>query len=110
MFTSLNRLLDRSSVSAATEIVALALGGCHHSSSSTPTLAYISIAPVTATVQVGATQQLTVTGSYTNNTTANLTTTATYASSGAAATVSAAGVVTGVSAGTTMHWGVKLYC
>lgn len=65
-----------------------------------PTLTSITVEPSAPTVAIGATQQLTVTGHYSDTTTVTLTTGLTYASSATAfATVSASGLVTGVATG-----------
>ncbi len=68
-----------------------------------PTLASIAIAPDPASVSVGATLQLTVTGTYSDSSTADLTAQATFQSSAAdKATVSSpGGLVTGVAEGAT---------
>ena len=60
----------------------------------------ITVAPTAPTVLIGATQQLTVTGHYSDSTTAVLATGLTYGTSaGGVATVSSSGLVTGVGAG-----------
>jgi uncharacterized protein YjdB len=65
-----------------------------------PTLTSITVAPATPTVAIGATQQLTVTGHYSDSSTVTLTTGLTYASSATGvATVSGSGLVTAVAAG-----------
>jgi uncharacterized protein YjdB len=64
------------------------------------TLTSITVAPTSPTVAIGATQQLTVTGHYSDSSTATLTTGLTYGTSaGGVATVSSSGLVTGVGAG-----------
>ncbi len=66
-----------------------------------PTLRSLAITPGTVTIDVGATQQLTVTGTYDDGSTADLTADATFTSSERTfATVSAGGLVTGVAEGT----------
>lgn len=78
--------------------LALALAGCGGSSS--VVLSSIGVSPSTATLTLGTTQQLTVTGKYSNGTTQDVTSKATFTSTNpAVATVSASGVATGVSAG-----------
>ena len=64
------------------------------------TLTSITVAPTAPSIAVGASQQLTVTGNYSDSTTATLTTGLTYASNATGvATVSASGLVAGVAAG-----------
>ena len=66
-----------------------------------PMLESIAVAPETATIDVGATQQLTVTGTFDDSSTSDQTSEATFMSNAmAVATVSAGGLITGVSAGT----------
>ncbi|HXW90815.1 MAG TPA: choice-of-anchor D domain-containing protein [Terriglobales bacterium] len=63
-------------------------------------LTSLAITEPSATLAVGATEQLTATGTYANGTTGNVTDAATWSSSNTAvATVSSTGVVTGVAAG-----------
>jgi uncharacterized protein YjdB len=65
------------------------------------TLAGITVGPTTSEITVGATQQYTATGTFSDNSTANITSSVTWSSSSsAAATVNSAGLATGVSAGT----------
>ncbi|WP_164018512.1 Ig-like domain-containing protein [Pyxidicoccus trucidator] len=68
----------------------------------TPTLSSVSVAPATVTLAGGATQQLTVTGTYSDGTTKNVNASATFVSdTPAVATVSStSGLVTAVAAGT----------
>jgi uncharacterized protein YjdB len=67
-----------------------------------PVLQSITLSPTSASVTVGAKQQFTATGNYSNGTTQNLTSSATWSSSVPTdATVSAAGSATGVAAGST---------
>jgi len=69
-------------------------------SASTVTLVSIEITPANAHVAVGASLQLTATGTNSNGTTQNLTSSVTWSSSSTAvATISSAGVATGVAAG-----------
>jgi 6-phosphogluconolactonase (cycloisomerase 2 family) len=78
------------------------LAGC--SGSSTPkTLTSIAVTPATpAHLKVGATQQFTATGAYSDGTTSDITATVTWTSgTPATATISTAGLATGVAAGTT---------
>ena len=63
------------------------------------TLQSISVTPASSTVIVGATQQYTATGSYSDNSTQNLTSTVTWSASDANATINASGLATGVTAG-----------
>ena len=68
----------------------------------TVTLTSISVTPSTASIAVGATQQFTATGTYSNASTANISSTAAWTSATpAAATVSSAGLATGVASGST---------
>ncbi|MBP1752651.1 MAG: hypothetical protein H6Q57_1487, partial [Geobacteraceae bacterium] len=61
----------------------------------------IAVTPANPTIQTGATQQFTATGSYSDGSTQNITTQVTWASTNTAvATINAAGLATGVSAGT----------
>ncbi|WP_342373760.1 Ig-like domain-containing protein [Myxococcus stipitatus] len=63
----------------------------------------LRVTPASAAVQVGATQQFTLQGSYGDGTTADVTSTATWSSSDTAqATISAAGLAMGVAAGGTV--------
>jgi uncharacterized protein YjdB len=64
------------------------------------TLDSITIEPTTAEIAVGATQQFSATGIYSDDTTADLTSAATWFSDDAAATISAAGLATGEGEGT----------
>ncbi len=64
------------------------------------TLSSIAVSPATATLQTGATIQLTATGSYSDGSTADITTQAVWTSANSAvASVDARGNVTGVAAG-----------
>jgi uncharacterized protein YjdB len=66
-----------------------------------PTLVSIAVTPASPTLAPGATQQLTVTGTYSDSSTANLTAGSTFVSSSTgAATVNATGLVTAVAVGT----------
>jgi len=68
--------------------------------SAAPTLISIAIAPATASIAAGATQQFTATGTYSDNSTQNITASVTWSSSATSiATINAAGLATGVSAG-----------
>ncbi|GAC1636306.1 MAG: hypothetical protein NVS9B14_14900 [Candidatus Acidiferrum sp.] len=69
----------------------------------TKTLTSIAVTPASpAHLKVGATQQFTATGTYSDNTTADITATVTWTSgTPATATISTAGLATGVAAGTT---------
>ena len=67
-----------------------------------PTLVSIAVTPASSTLAPGATQQLTVTGTYSDSSTANLTAGSTFVSaSPGVATVSAGGLVTAVAVGST---------
>ena len=100
------------SVSLITLSLALLLSGCGGGGNSipiqtpTPTpnvaLVSINIAPAAATIAVGATQQFTATGNYSDGTTKDLTSVAIWSSSSAnAATLAASGLATGTSQGDT---------
>ncbi len=68
---------------------------------SAPMLSGIAITPSSAGFQVGQSQQLAVTGSYSDGSTGNLTSSAVYTSSNpSVATVNGGGLVTGVASGT----------
>jgi hypothetical protein len=68
-----------------------------------PTLVSIAVAPVNSTVNVGKTQQMMATGTYSDSSTQILTSQVTWSSSmTAVATISSGGLVTGVATGTTM--------
>lgn len=68
-----------------------------------PTLSSIAVTPATATINIGATQQYTATGSYSDGSTAVITNSVTWSSSiGTFGTVAASGMATGVAAGTTV--------
>src|SRR5512137_997510 len=78
-------------------VPSLLLAGC---GASDVTLSGITMTPGSATLGVGATGQLTVTGTYSDGTRAPMTTGLTYSSSApAVAAVSSSGVVTGLSVG-----------
>jgi Protein of unknown function (DUF3443)/Bacterial Ig-like domain (group 2) len=81
----------------------LVLTGCGGGGSSpAPTLVSIAVAPLSPSVAVGSTQQLTATGTYSNNTTQNLTALVTWTSTNAGvATISTTGLARGVATGTT---------
>jgi hypothetical protein len=67
-----------------------------------PTLTSIAVTPSAPSIAVGAAQQFTATGTYSDASTQNLTAQVTWASSNpGVATVNASGLATGVSAGTT---------
>jgi len=77
--------------------------GCGSSPGVTPpnkALVSISAAPTTASIRVGATQQFTATGTYSDGSTADVTSSATWTSSSTSvATVSTGGLATAVAAG-----------
>ncbi len=67
----------------------------------TPVLTGIAVTPATASIQVGATQQFTATGSYSDDSTADVTADAVWTSSDElVASVSAGGLATGLALGT----------
>ena len=69
---------------------------------SPPTLSSIAVTPANPTINTGATQQFTATGTYSNGSTQNITSQVTWTSSSTAvATVNANGLATGASAGGT---------
>ncbi len=107
-------------VSAAILIAAtLTLAGCGGSSAAAPTqgtLVSIAVTPLSPTVPLGLTQQLTATGTYSNGTTQNITDSVTWSSATqSVATVSnssgsqgeAAGVTMGTSAITATEGGIS---
>jgi hypothetical protein len=66
-----------------------------------PTLNSIAVTPATPTIQAGATQQFTATGTYSDNSTQDVTSQVTWASSNSAvASINSTGRATGVAAGT----------
>ena len=68
---------------------------------STPTLTSISVTPTSPSLAIGATQQLTATGTYSDSSTKDLTSTVTWnSSSTSVATISAGGKITAVASGT----------
>lgn len=67
-----------------------------------PTLSSIEVTPATATINVGATQQYTATGSYSDGSSAVITNSVTWSSSNVAfGTVAASGMASGVAVGST---------
>jgi Domain of unknown function (DUF4082)/Bacterial Ig-like domain (group 2)/Putative Ig domain len=67
-----------------------------------PTLSSIAVTPANPSINTGATQQFTATGTYSNGSTQNLTSQVTWTSSSTSvATISSGGLASGVSAGTT---------
>ena len=65
-----------------------------------PTLTSIAVTPANPTIQTGATQQFTATGTYSDNSTQNITSQVTWVSSNTSvATINSAGLATGVSPG-----------
>jgi uncharacterized protein YjdB len=94
-----------SAVAAGSTTVTAALDGVRASASVTvavtaPTLTTIAVTPSAPNIAVGATQQFTATGTYSDGTTANVTSTVTWTSSATTvATITSAGVATGVAAG-----------
>jgi len=77
--------------------------GCSGPVTNTKTLTSIAVTPASpAHLKVGATQQFTATGTFSDGTTSDITATVTWNSgTTATATISAAGLATGVAAGTT---------
>jgi hypothetical protein len=86
--------------------LALATMGCRGLVSTTsvpPTLTSISVAPPSASILVGATQQFTATANYSDGTTANVSSTASWTDvPTTVATTNSSGLATGVTAGSTM--------
>ena len=66
-----------------------------------PTLNSIAVTPANPTIQTGATQQFTATGTYSNGSTQNITTQVTWASSSTTVATISGSVATGVSTGIT---------
>ena len=93
-------------VSAGTTTISAALAGVTNSTVLTvqtpPTLTSIAVTPANPTNLVGATQQFTATGTYSDSSTQNITSQVTWTSSSTGvATINASGLATAVSAGTT---------
>jgi hypothetical protein len=93
-------------VSAGSTTISAALAGVTNGTALTvqtpPTLVSIAVTPTSATNLVGATQQYTATGTYSDSSTQNLTSQAAWTSSKTAvATINASGLATAVSAGST---------
>ena len=108
MLVILKSLLARSTALGAALVLMLGLtacgGGGGGGGSTTPpptvTLSSIAMSPASATLAVAGTQQLTVTGNYSDGSTKNLTSSASYTSSATGiATVSASGDVTATAPG-----------
>jgi len=94
-------------VSAGSTTISATLAGVTGSTTLTvqtpPTLASIAMTPAKPTILVGATQQFTATGTYSNGSTQNLTSQVTWTSSKTAvATINTNGLATAVSAGATV--------
>ncbi len=93
------------SVSLLSALLASPLTGCgnaHGTTVSQKSVKSIGVAPATANMAVGATQQFTATATYNDSTTANVTSMATWTTANSAiATVSSSGMVTAIAAGTT---------
>jgi trimeric autotransporter adhesin len=67
----------------------------------TPTLTSIAVTPATASISIGATQQFTATGTYSDNSMKNISSTVTWNSATAGVgTISTTGLATGVAVGT----------
>jgi len=95
------------SVSAGATTISAALAGVTGGTTLTvqaaPTLASIAVTPANPTIAVGATQQFTATGTYSDGSTQNLTSRVTWTSSKTAvATINTNGLATAVSAGATV--------
>jgi uncharacterized protein YjdB len=75
-------------------------GGASNPGGGAPALTSIQVTGPSATMTAGQKQQMTATGTYSDNTTKDLTSTAAWSSSSAAVTVVAGGMVTAVSPGT----------
>ena len=93
-------------ISVGNTSIQATLGGVSGSTGLTvvspPTLTSIAVTPANPTILVGASQQFTATGTYSDNSTQNLTSQVTWSSSQAAvASVSAGGLATAASAGST---------
>jgi N-acetylneuraminic acid mutarotase len=85
-------------------MLSLTLAACGGGGSSVPppvTLQSVTVAPGAPTLRVGAQQQLSATGAYSDNSTKDLTAVATWTSSATSVAKVAGGVVTGVSPGST---------
>jgi O-glycosyl hydrolase len=94
-------------VSVGTTTISAALAGVTNSTVLTvktpPTLTSIAVTPTNPTILVGATQQFTAIGTYSDGSTQNLSSRVTWTSSKtAAAAINTNGLVTGVSAGATV--------
>src|SRR5579864_8111167 len=87
-------------------LIVIANTGCGGGSPSVPppkTLKSISVAPSTANIAAGATQQFTATGTYSDGSTANLSSTASWTvATPAVATINSNGLTTGVAAGSSI--------
>ena len=97
-------------VSTGTSVISATSGSISAATNLTVTpitLSSIAIAPVNPTMPVGATQQLTIIGTYSNGSTANLTntTTFTFATTTVAQVGATTGLVTGVAAGSSVVTG-----
>lgn len=93
---------------SATLLILFSSCGGGNSGGTTPTptptvsLSSITVTPATATIALGATQQFTATGHYTDGSTKDLTSTATWSSSVTnVATIAASGLATSISQGST---------
>jgi hypothetical protein len=86
-------------------VLVIANTGCGSSSGTVPpakTLTSISVGPSSASIAVGATQQFTATGTYSDHSTADITSTASWTATPASvATTSSSGLATGMTAGAT---------
>ena len=95
-------------VSAGTTTIKASSGNISGSATLTvtaATLSYITVTPASPNIALGATEQFTATGTYSDNTTKNITTSVAWSSSSAVATISntagSNGLVTSFAAGTT---------
>lgn len=89
-------------LSVSLVIVSTGCGGGNSGGTGTTgkTLTGMAVAPSTASIAAGATQQFTATATYSDGSTANVTSTTTWATSNMAmATINAAGLATGVASG-----------
>ena len=94
------------SITAGSSTIQATSGSVHGSTLLTvnavaPTLSSIAVTPANPSIQNGATQQFTATGTYSDNSTKNITSTVTWTSATTGvATINSSGLATSVSAGT----------
>lgn len=93
-------------VNTGTSVISAAFSGKSGSATLTvtpATLVSIALAPLTPSINTGAAQKFTVTGTFTDNTTTDITANSTFVSgTPAVATINASGLALGVSAGTSL--------